>query len=453
MLRYVAKSALFTDGNDDMSDIELPYPNNLSDLAASLQSLPGFTWLDSGATDQLHYMALCPEHILRAADYASPDIWMSELERQLRGTGTRGSSTTPLANNFTGIAIGAIDFETTAGLITHYPQSPSFAEARIYRQVLEINPCQQTCVLRVAPTANPQDIELIRDALGQVATCEEPTFTLKSDFKPLISIDNYRKSIEAIHAYIRAGDCYQINYAYPFKAQYEGSLWKAYRTLRDVMAGPFSCFMPLTSHHLLSLSPERFLTVRNGRVTTQPIKGTRPRSAVREDDDRLAKELLNSAKDRAENVMITDLLRNDLSRWCEPGSVDTTELCALYSYRNVHHLVSRIEGVLRPDVTSGQMLLACSPGGSITGAPKKRAIDIIQALEIEPRGFYCGSIFAMWPNGDLDSNIAIRTLEAHQQQLRCWAGGGITIDSEVDAEYQETLDKVGPMLTHLNTTV
>ena len=160
---------------------------------------------------------------------------------------------------------------------------------------------------------------------------------------------------------------------------------------------------------------------------------------------------MTSEKDRAENIMITDLLRNDLGQFCEPGTVTVTELCGLHSYGNVHHLVSTVRGSLKDGTTPGQLLLASSPGGSITGAPKKRAVEIISELESHTRGAYCGSVFVLAGNGWMQSSIAIRTLEISDQHLHCWGGGGITASSQWEAEYQETLDKVGPIMEALGT--
>ena len=191
------------------------------------------------------------------------------------------------------------------------------------------------------------------------------------------------------------------------------------------------------------------MSTHNGKITTQPIKGTRPRHKDPDTDQAIADSLLNSVKDRAENIMITDLLRNDLGKLCVPGSVDTPEICSLHSYENVHHLVSRIEGALRDDISPGEALIGCSPGGSITGAPKRRAMEIIAELENTPRGAYCGSIFAIAGDGWMESSVAIRTLEVNDDRITCWGGGGIVFDSNADAEYQETFDKVGAFMRAL----
>jgi para-aminobenzoate synthetase component 1 len=198
---------------------------------------------------------------------------------------------------------------------------------------------------------------------------------------------------------------------------------------------------------LLSSSPERLLQVKNNQVETKPIKGTRRRILTDpEQDQALAEELLNSVKDRAENLMIVDLLRNDLGKVCIPGSIKVPKPFALESFTNVHHLVSTVTGTLQSEQNPVSLLKACFPGGSITGAPKLRAMEIIEELEPHRRGAYCGSIAYIGFDGEMDSNILIRTLVYSHDSLRFWAGGGIVHDSTAVAEYQEVHDKAASML-------
>jgi para-aminobenzoate synthetase component 1 len=196
---------------------------------------------------------------------------------------------------------------------------------------------------------------------------------------------------------------------------------------------------------IVSSSPERFLLCRDGEVETKPIKGTRGRGPTPEEDSRLAAELLASEKDRAENVMIVDLLRNDISRVCEDGSVTVDKLCELESFANVHHLVSTVRGKLRKDETATDLLAACFPGGSVTGAPKRRAMEIIAELEPTARGPYCGAIGYLGADGNMDSAIAIRTMTVKDRRVTFQAGGGIVADSDPEAEYEETLAKARDM--------
>ncbi|WP_192034681.1 aminodeoxychorismate synthase component I [Halomonas sp. YLGW01] len=260
----------------------------------------------------------------------------------------------------------------------------------------------------------------------------------------------YGERFRAVQRYIHAGDCYQINLTQRFSAPYRGDLWQAYLHLREATPTPFAGYMAWDDKAVLSLSPERFLQCHAGHVEARPIKGTRPRGDTPEQDVALAKELKASAKDRAENVMIVDLLRNDLSRACAPGSVRVPQLCGLESYANVHHLVSVVEGRLADDQTPLDILAAAFPGGSITGAPKIRAMQIIDELEPSRRSVYCGSLGYIDQRGHMDTSIAIRTAVASDGQLHLWGGGGLVADSEEDAEYVETLDKIRHLLTALS---
>jgi para-aminobenzoate synthetase component 1 len=257
---------------------------------------------------------------------------------------------------------------------------------------------------------------------------------------------DYRAAFARIQRYIAAGDCYQVNLAQRFAAAVTGDDWLGYQALRRLNPAPYSAYLHLPAARILSSSPERFLAVRRGQVETRPIKGTRPRAATAEADAALARELRDSPKDRAENLMIVDLLRNDLGRVCAPGSVAVPELFQIESFASVHHLVSSVTGRLADGMDAIALLRAAFPGGSITGAPKLRAMQIIEELEPHRRGVYCGAIGWLGFNGDMDSNIAIRTLVSSAQSLRFWAGGGLVADSEADAEYQECLDKAAALL-------
>ncbi|MDD5322864.1 MAG: aminodeoxychorismate synthase component I [Methylococcales bacterium] len=257
---------------------------------------------------------------------------------------------------------------------------------------------------------------------------------------------SYTKAFNRIKQYLKEGDCYQVNLAQRFVANCKGDPWTAYQSLRKLNAAPFSCYLNLPEVQILSSSPERFLKLTNGVVETKPIKGTRPRKKNDADDQQQIKQLINSAKDRAENLMIVDLLRNDISKTCKKGSVEVPKLFAVESYATVHHLVSTVTGVLKENQHALDLLRSCFPGGSITGAPKIRAMEIIEELEPNRRGIYCGAIGYMGFNGNMDSNIAIRTLVHSNNTIRFWAGGGIVNDSVVEEEYQESFDKAAAML-------
>ncbi|OOV86362.1 aminodeoxychorismate synthase component I [Oceanospirillum linum] len=292
------------------------------------------------------------------------------------------------------------------------------------------------------------DIQSLRD-----------TFTLTTPFTANLSWPEYKSRFNKIMAYIRSGDCYQINFAQRFQARSQGDSWQAYLKIRAATPAPFSAYLDFGSFKILSVSPERFMQLEMGHIETKPIKGTAPRSGDAREDRHIAENLQNSIKDRAENLMIVDLLRNDLGRVCKPGSVKVPVLFALESYANVHHLVSTIRGELPSDKGAVDLLSASFPGGSITGAPKIRAMEIIDELEPQRRAIYCGSIGYISFNGRMDSSITIRTLlesvDENQEtgraesRLDCWGGGGIVYDSVAESEYQETLHKVGKILQSL----
>ncbi|MDD1508191.1 aminodeoxychorismate synthase component I [Pseudomonas sp. CNPSo 3701] len=277
-------------------------------------------------------------------------------------------------------------------------------------------------------------------------------FVLLAPFRANIEQACYAEAIGRIQAYIGSGDCYQVNYAQRFQAPYEGDPWRAYVALRSACPTPFSGYLTLPGGGtLLSLSPERFMRLSGGQVETRPIKGTQPRGRDEQEDARNAQVLLTSIKDRAENLMIVDLLRNDLGRSCRIGSVRVPELFSLESYPNVHHLVSAVTGELAADRDALDLLLGAFPGGSITGAPKIRAMQIIDELEPTRRGPYCGSLLYLDVRGEMDSSIAIRSLLAKDGVISCWGGGGIVADSAWQAEYQESITKVQVLLSTLES--
>lgn len=279
---------------------------------------------------------------------------------------------------------------------------------------------------------------------------DKNTFHLTSSFKSNTSRREYQSAFNRIQDYIHAGDCYQVNYAQRFQANYHGDIRQAYRELSYYNKAPFSAYLNFQDFQVLSLSPERFIESHNNKVVTQPIKGTRPRSDDPQEDKALGEALKNSLKDRAENLMIVDLLRNDLSRTAAKGSVKVSELFGHYRFESVHHLISTIESKLADGYDNFDLLATTLPGGSITGAPKVRAMEIIEELEKVRRNIYCGIIGYIDFNGNMDTNICIRTLIAKNNSLYCWAGGGLVADSEVDTEYQETFDKLAKILPILS---
>ena len=280
-------------------------------------------------------------------------------------------------------------------------------------------------------------------------------FSLTTTWQSNISKQAYLEKFTQVQNYLQSGDCYQINLAQRFIAEYQGDEFQAYLALRKANNAPFSAFMRFENNAILSISPERFLQVTNtGKVQSKPIKGTRPRNTNSTIDKENAVELKNATKDQAENLMIVDLLRNDISKACIAGSVKVPKLFAIESFPAVHHLVSTVEGQLAKNKKPTDLLRGAFPGGSITGAPKIRAMEIIEQLEPHKRNIYCGSIGYISACGKMDTSITIRTLVCQQasnsNKIYCWAGGGLVADSKVDSEYQETFDKVNKILPILN---
>ncbi|HEK1008257.1 TPA: aminodeoxychorismate synthase component I [Pseudomonas putida] len=264
--------------------------------------------------------------------------------------------------------------------------------------------------------------------------------------------EHYQAAFDHVQRYIQAGDCYQINLTQRFRAPCKGDPWRAYQALRKACPTPFSGYQQLADGSaLLSFSPERFIRVSQGQVETRPIKGTRPRSADPAIDACNAEELRHSPKDRSENLMIVDLLRNDLGRTCQIGSVKVPELFSLESYPNVHHLVSSITGQLASDKDALDLIGDSFPGGSITGAPKIRAMQIIDELEPSRRALYCGSLLYVDVRGEMDSSIAIRSLLVKDGQVSCWGGGAVVADSDWQSEYEESIAKVRVLMETLQS--
>ena len=276
-------------------------------------------------------------------------------------------------------------------------------------------------------------------------------FRLNSKWSSNMDKQTYTDNFNKIQNYILSGDCYQVNLAQRFQGAYQGDEYQAYQALLADNRPPFAAFLRLPGQAVLSLSPERLLKLRDGLVESKPIKGTSRRYTNRQQDTQSRQELIASQKDRAENLMIVDLLRNDIGRVCQPGSVSVPKLFAVESFPAVHHLVSTVLGKLATGYSAEDLLRACFPGGSITGAPKIRSMEIIAELEPHSRQVYCGAIGYINGDGQMDMNITIRTLVCHKQQIYCWAGGGLVADSDVEQEYQECFDKVSKILPCLET--
>lgn len=255
------------------------------------------------------------------------------------------------------------------------------------------------------------------------------------------SRDAYVDGVRRVQNYIAAGDIYQVNLSHRFEGRWQGDAYDLYRRLRSATPAPYGTFLHTSFGHILSCSPERFLRVRDRKVETRPIKGTRPRGPSAAEDKQRAAELLASPKERAELLMIVDLERNDLGRVCVPGSIKVDELYRVEPHPTVFHLVSTVSGKLRPECEVVDVLRAAFPGGSITGAPKVRAMQIIAEIEPGARHVYCGALGYLGFDGNCDLNIAIRTVVLEGEKAGYHVGAGIVADSNPDSEYEETLAK------------
>lgn len=294
-----------------------------------------------------------------------------------------------------------------------------------------------------------QNIEQAWQWLNSQSPADVEDFKLIGDWQSNMTQASYASRFDRVQEYLLSGDCYQINLAQRFNASYQGSEWQAYTKLEAANQAPFSAFIRMPNSAIISVSPERFLELKDNVIETKPIKGTRPRSQNTELDQANAHDLQTAEKDQAENLMIVDLLRNDIGRVASPGSVHVPKLFDIESFPAVHHLVSTIRADLDTQYSAADLLRACFPGGSITGAPKVRAMQIIEELEPHRRSAYCGSIGYISRHGRMDTSITIRTLVAEDNKLYAWAGGGVVADSDCAAEYQETLDKLSKILPAL----
>ncbi|MBY8952918.1 aminodeoxychorismate synthase component I [Pseudomonas sp. PA-1-2A] len=436
----------------------LPYRANPAEYFAAIRHAPGAVLLDSGrpAAERGRYdlLSAWPEATLTVG----PDERGSDFLQRLReNLAQLGEAALPAGVElpFAGGLIGYLSYdfgrhlEQVSRLAVDDLHLPD-ARLGLYAWALVSDHLARTSQLVFHPVlADSERQRLI--ALFSHATGDTPTtFKLQGTMAPDLSVDAYQQAILRIQDYIQAGDCYQVNFAQRFRAPCIGDPWAAYCALREACPTPFSGFQSLPDDGaVLSLSPERFVRISEGQVETRPIKGTRPRGLTPEEDAANAAELLASPKDRAENLMIVDLLRNDLGRSCRIGSVKVPELFSLESYPNVHHLVSSVTGILADDKDALDLIAGSFPGGSITGAPKIRAMQIIDELEPTRRGLYCGSLVYLDVRGEMDSSIAIRSLLVKDGQVCCWGGGGIVADSEWQAEYQESLTKVRVLLQTL----
>jgi para-aminobenzoate synthetase component 1 len=442
---------------------ELPYREDSAALFEAVADLPWAVFLDSGRhhPGQSRYDIIAAQPFIRLitrgnlTEIHTDGIALSRddpfaLLKQYLEIDPALSCELP----FCGGAIGYFGYDL-ARRIEHLPARAAAVERipdmaiGIYDWAVVVDHLEQKSWL-VGQGRDP-DTDIKWNALAARFTHPLPErarapFRVTSSVTSSHTRDSYGRAFRRIHQYIGDGDCYQVNLAQRFSAAASGDPWLAYQALRVINPAPFSAYLSTPYAQILSSSPERFLRVERGAVQTKPIKGTRPRAGHSRLDAELAEQLRVSVKDRAENVMIVDLLRNDLSKNCQLGSVRVPRLFDIESYATVHHLVSTVTGRLRADRDAVDLLRGCFPGGSITGAPKLRAMQIIDEVERFRRGVYCGAIGYIGFDGGMDTNIAIRTLTVSHGAVRFWAGGGIVADSEVESEYQESFDKARALL-------
>lgn len=299
----------------------------------------------------------------------------------------------------------------------------------------------------LAPAAALDALERVRAAVERVPVAAIAAPRRGSGLRTSLPREAYLRAVETVRGHIRRGDIYQANLTQRFEVATDADPFDAYGALVAATPAPRSAFVETGSFALASASPETFLDVEpDGRIETRPIKGTRPRGTTPEDDAAAARALLDSAKDRAELLMIVDLERNDLSRACRAGTVRVPELAALRSYAAVHHLVARVEGRLKDASRTADLLRATFPGGSISGAPKERAIEVLRSLEPAPRSFYTGGLFWFGDDGRTESSVLIRSIVFTNDRALVGAGGGVVWDSEPEAEWRESCDKARAVL-------
>ena len=436
----------------------LPYRPDPAEYFARLQHAPGAVLLDAGrpVATRARYdiLSAWPLAELAAIHDESANDFLQRLRQSLNALGhAQAPDDCPLP--FVGGLLGYLGYDfgrRIEQLPSHAVDDLALADAQfgLYAWALISDHQLQTSQLVFHPALAGAERLRLQQLFSQPAPSSNGAFALHGTFTADIDVQQYQHAIERIQAYILAGDCYQVNFAQRFRAACQGDPWVAYCALRAACPTPFAGYLRLGHDAaILSLSPERFLRLSQGQVETRPIKGTRPRMSDPLEDAAMAKELLSSAKDRAENLMIVDLLRNDLSRNCSVGSVRVPELFALESYPNVHHLVSSVTGQLDAGRDAFDLINGSFPGGSITGAPKIRAMQIIDELEPTRRALYCGSLLYLDVRGEMDSSIAIRSLLVKDGQISCWGGGGIVADSDWQAEYAESITKVAILLETL----
>jgi para-aminobenzoate synthetase component 1 len=440
---------------------QLDYPDDPARLFEPVSAEPWAVWLDSGGAGRYDIIASRPSSTLvtrgdstwitsPAGEHRSSECPFQLLRHMLNSSKPPDSANIP----FMGGAIGYFGYDL-ARRMERLPEQPStpdrFADMAfgIYDWALAIDHQERKAWLvalqeRISDSHWCELVQRFRHG-NQVRAPMPPLRALKRP-EGVPDKAHYARAFAAIQRYIHEGDCYQINFARRFQTGVKGNPWPFYRQMRQRSPAPYGGYFNLPWGQLLCNSPEAFLQLCRNEVTTSPIKGTRPRAEPAELDSANLRALIASEKDRAENLMIVDLLRNDLGRSCAYGSIRVDQLFRPASFANVHHLISDISARLRPDEDAISLLQKCFPGGSITGAPKVRAMEIISELETARRGPYCGSLAWIGFDGRMGSNILIRTLLHAEGTAWFWSGGGIVADSDLDQEFAETCHKASVIM-------
>ncbi|HDX4050234.1 TPA: aminodeoxychorismate synthase component 1 [Enterobacter soli] len=432
--------------------ITLPWRSDAAEFwFARLSHLPFAMLLHSGHADhpysRFDILVADPLKTLTTSDLPLTDDPLMQLQQEINALGLSATPNPDLP--FQGGALGLFGYD----LGRRFETLPEIAQADIPLPDMAVGLYDWALIV----DHQKKTVSLLShgDAHARLAWLEDQqpapaeTFRLTSKWRSNMTEQEYADKFSRVQAYLQSGDCYQVNLAQRFQATYQGGEWQAFTRLNASNKAPFSAFLRLEHGAILSLSPERFIHLAEGIIQTRPIKGTLPRLADPVADRQQAEKLAASPKDRSENLMIVDLMRNDIGRVAEPGSVRVPELFVVEPFPAVHHLVSTITARLPGSRTACDLLRAAFPGGSITGAPKVRAMEIIDELEPHRRNAWCGSIGYVSLCGTMDTSITIRTLTAFDGALYCSAGGGIVADSQVEAEYQETFDKVNRILKQL----
>ncbi|WP_312933963.1 aminodeoxychorismate synthase component I [Pseudomonas sp.] len=436
----------------------LPYQPDPAVYFAHLRAAPGAVLLDSARPHaergRFDLLSAWPLEQFHAQAAERGDDYLARLRQALRRLGAAqlpDGCELPFAGGLMGYL--SYDFgRRLEPLPAHAVDDLGLPDAQLglYAWALVTDHHLRTSQLVFHPYLKADERNRLVHLFASGCTSPAGHFRLLAPMRGDLQAAQYHAAFDRVQAYIQAGDCYQINLTQRFRAPCEGDPWHAYQALRSACPTPFSGFLQLADGTaLLSFSPERFIQVRGRQVETRPIKGTRPRASAPDQDAANARELLDSAKDRSENLMIVDLLRNDLGRTCEIGSVQVPELFSLESYPNVHHLVSSVTGRLAAGNDALDLIAGSFPGGSITGAPKIRAMQIIDELEPARRALYCGSLLYLDVRGEMDSSIAIRSLLIKDGQVSCWGGGAVVADSHWQAEYEESIAKVRVLMETL----